>query len=219
MGDDRDGAKSAWTEISFLGLDGYKTITVKVNVYQNLEGKSLPGRFWEVRRFVNEIGYASAEGVYKIVKLHMDSWKEESKLSGLKWSENFRPSARSAKALKVDLSKCSPEFEVSTPLMLVLMLRSLASTYSRKRAAACLSFCTAFLQRVLVSKRDAEQLIETECDADVLQLCDHETSDGRCTHIADVVNSRYQNRAQSVETRVIKFLLHLRRHVNDGQIP
>ena len=103
--------------------------------------------------------------------------------------------------------------------MLALSLRTLASKASKKRASTCSNFCTASLQRVLVSKRDAQILIEETVDDDILVLCAQKPLvRDRCCHANFVIEECVELRTLPVETRVIKLLSQLRRHVNDALV-
>ena len=212
---DRDGASTYWTDLCFVSSTGSRTITMKINFYPRLQERMLPCYFWEVRRFIDAIRYKNKEGIYKIIKVHLVSWKEESRLFGLRWADHFRASTKSAVTLKITLNKCSPEFEVSNDLMLAITLRALGAGWSKQRSADTLSFATALFNRLLVCRRDAEDALDAAVADDVLHLCDDNSVDGLCTHIQDIVEIRKGFASQAVPERCVNTLLQLRAYVID----
>ena len=184
---DRADVKCAWTDVKFSASGGSSSITAQVNFYPVLDERSSPAHLWEIRRFIEALGCKNVEGIYKITKVHLDAWKIEARIGGLVWSDNYRPSTKSLATLKQDLSNSSPEFEVSTALMLLIMVRTISSTYSAARSSTAASFTTCFLQRLITSQHGAEFFVGRRLDDSLLQLCDTNAApDGHCCHIARV---------------------------------
>ena len=213
--DDRDGCAGSWAEITSMGVSGVKTVTMKVNYYPNLQGKPDPCRFWQLRNSLEDIGYKNAEGVYKIVKTHVDSWKQLARTSGLLWSCNFRPSRKSAVSLKTPLTKCSPRFETSTALLLVLLTKASTPGTSKARSDAASNFFQAFLKRAIVCNRAADKAACETVQDDALGMCDKNVSNGKCEHMNDICGVLELSRKHSVDFRILKALIALSSYVSD----
>ena len=212
--EDRDGCAAGWTELTFKGVSGLATVTMKVNLYPTLYDKSLPSRFWQLRNYIEEIGFKNAEGIYKIVRTHIESWRTQARMSGLLWSDSFRPSRTSAVALKTPLVKCSPEFETSTALLLTILTNASQPGTSKVRTAAASSFFQAFVKRTLVCNRDSAKAVGELFQDDALELCGKNLSKGKCEHMNAVDDRLADFRRYSSDLFIFKAFLLMSSYVS-----
>ena len=184
---ERDGATTHWFDVNFKGVDGLnKTTTMQVSFYPVLAERNRPAYFWELRRFVEELGYKNKQGLYKIVEYHTPSWKQEAATLGLDMTTDFRPSYTAGKAKsKRPMVECSPEFECSTQFMLGIIVRALTFNSSAARNKAAISFLNALFRRVLTDATAIRQLGFVDGDpTEVLTLCTAApVVDGSCCHV------------------------------------
>ena len=119
-------------------------------------------------------------------------------------------------ALKIPLSKCSPEFETSTALLLTILTNASQPGKSKKRTAAASSFFQAFLKRTLVCNRDSEKAAGELFQDDALELCDNNLSNGKCEHMKAVDDWLADFRRYSSDMFIFKAFLNMSSYVSDN---
>jgi hypothetical protein len=102
-------------------------------------------------------------------------------------TEHYRPSEKAGRMTGVEAAKCSPEYEVSTEMMLVIALSQTRSAHERKREAAI-----AFLDNILsfiVPDPELMRGIHPEDPAvEFLNLCAlFRNAEGLCAHVVSVL--------------------------------
>jgi hypothetical protein len=180
----RDGCKPMWAQYDHIDVRGINESTVlKVVFYPILDGLVRPAFFWELRRVLKAAAYMNAEGDYKTVACHIDSWKAWADTYGLQWRHHFRPSMKSATASGTDVDEASPEFECSTELMLIITAGQATQSRKVKVREAARSVLTALIQSACSSPELSGALRDHKLTEVDKCACADKRNNPECRHL------------------------------------
>ena len=180
-------SKPAWCEISFTTADGDTTTgVILASFYDILEDAGKPFCFWELRRVLGLLGYARADGFHKRVKELMQSFRELCTHYGHFFNDHFHYSLKAGRSLGIDLSTCTPEYELSTFLFQAFILHTTVHARGNRRSRAE-KLLEKWLSAVLATQADAEK-VDLNIDEDYLPLCQIAAVDGKCAHVSEQIS-------------------------------
>ena len=172
----------------FDGATSHAEKVLKLTKYPVLESRSKPHRFWELRRFVSELGYLSQDGLHRILRGHLSNWKAEAKNIGIdSLQDHFRHSFKAGSNLNMATDDCSPEYECTLQYALAIVFNGLCHDHSKKFNKYCENFLSALLTRTVLDKVDLQELVDQDASDETLQECiAPPIAHGRCRHVQEM---------------------------------
>ena len=126
--------------------------------------------------------------VYKSINHSLTrAWLPAMRHLALDSTEHYRPSQKSGRLVGAESSRCSPGFEVSTEMMLVIALAQTRSYHEKKREAA-IAFLDAILTFIVPDPELMQDIIPEDPTVEILNLCNlFRNAQGVCAHVASTL--------------------------------
>ena len=173
----------AWVEVSCAMIDGTHIRGVlKVNSYLILQEANKPFHFWELRRLLVLLGYNRTEGLHKVIKQFLADWQKVLRMFHLELDDHFHYSAKAGRGLGRDLGTCTPEYEVSSLLFMLICLvitdQGRGARCGRAEKVLEQFFCMLF------SSSSQAQRISLIAHEEIFDACSFQPANGICEHVA-----------------------------------